>query len=404
MKKAVFIFFLIMLTASNLIPQQSDFQKLTSLYLGQKWPGGWLGVFVPSVILSESAGHRKNSLYPQGKEIYCPPPINFMKQADGHSKDFGIEGMSHEDGKTEPSYSDGVAFAVQWKERANMPGPLYAFDAASIGNKIYAIGGRGKEERHDRYNYVYDTIKDSWEVRKDPMFPRSNHAVASLGNKIYVFGGNDSPSKTEVYDIKSDSWRELAPIPSPRMHINYSAAVCKGKIYLIGGLENDREKYYDHDSNKNEMYDPFGDTWIEKAPLPSPRQCTAVITFENKIYVISGKINFDDRNEVFVYDPETDIWRTKAPMPETRPISGVAVVEDKIVVVTGVNGRSCKESKIFVYVPIKDQWHDLGKLSRSFMLSGVTSIEDKFYILGGSDLEKILFQCLEGTFVLEDRL
>jgi N-acetylneuraminic acid mutarotase len=151
----------------------------------------------------------------------------------------------------------GVALAVQWKKKCNMPGPLYAFDAATVGNKIYAIGGRGKEERHDRYTYVYDAIKDSWEVKKEPMFPRSNHAVAALGNKIYVFGGNDSANKAEVYDVDADTWRELAPIPSPRMHINYSAAVCNDKIYLIGGLEKKRGIYYDTDSNKNEMYDPL---------------------------------------------------------------------------------------------------------------------------------------------------
>lgn len=91
-------------------------------------------------------------------------------------------------------------------------------------------------------------------------------------------------------------------------------------------------------------------------------------------------------------------------MPGTRPISGVAVVKEKIVVITGVDGRSCRESEIFVYEPLKDRWQDLGKVPRSFMLAGVTSVGDKFYILGGSDLENILFQCLEGTIVLKERI
>jgi N-acetylneuraminic acid mutarotase len=295
--------------------------------------------------------------------------------------------------------SAGAALAVQWSKKCNMPGALYAFDAATLGDKIYAIGGRGKEERHDRYTYVYDPAKDSWEIKNKPLFPRSNHAVAALGNKIYVFGGNDSAGKAEAYDVDADNWKELAPIPSPRMHINYSAAVCNGKIFLIGGLEKKGGPYYDTDSNKNEMYDPVNNTWTEKAPLPSPRQTAAITAFENKIYVISGKFKYDDRNDVFAYDPETDTWQTKAPMPETRFISGVAVVKDKIVVMTGVDGRSCRESKIFAYEPLKDRWHDLGKVPRNFMLAGVTSIGDKFYILGGSDLENILFQCLEGTLL-----
>jgi len=303
-------------------------------------------------------------------------------------------------GTAQHSPDAGPAPRVEWTKKCRMPGPLYAFNAATLGNKIYAIGGRGEEERHDRYTYIYDPVKDSWEVKKEPMFPRSNHAVAALGNKIYVFGGNDSAGKAEAYDVDADIWKELAPIPSPRMHINYSAAVCNGKIFLIGGLEKKAGPYYDTDSNKNEMYDPSNNTWTEKAPLPSPRQTAAVMTFENKIYVISGKIKYDDRSDVFVYDPETDTWQTRTPMPETRFISGAAVVKDKIVVITGVDGRNCKESKIFAYEPLKDSWHDLGKGPRDFMLAGVTSIGDKFYILGGSDLENILFQCLEGTLIL----
>jgi len=283
-----------------------------------------------------------------------------------------------------------------------MPGPLYAFNAAALGNKIYAIGGRGKEEGHDRYTYVFDAAKDSWEVKKEPMFPRSNHAVAALRNKIYVFGGNDSASKAEAYDVDADSWKDLAPLPSPRMHINYAAAVCNGRIFLIGGLEKKGGPYYDKDSNKNEMYDPVNNAWTEKAPLPSPRQTAAVIAFDNKIYVISGKLKYDDQNDVFVYDPESDTWRARAPMPETRFISGVAVTRDKIVVITGVDRRGSKESKIFAYEPLQDRWHDLGKVPRDFMLAGVASVGDKFYILGGSDLENILLQCLEGTIVSKD--
>lgn len=302
-------------------------------------------------------------------------------------------------GVVQQSDSAGAVIAVRWTKKCDMPGPLYAFDAATLGNKIYAIGGRGKEERHDRYTYVYDAGKDSWAVKKEPLFPRSNHAVAALGNKIYVLGGNDSPGKAEAYDVDADIWEELAPIPSLRRHVNYSAAACGGKIYLIGGLEERGGSDSDPDSNKNEMYDPVNNTWTEKAPLPSPRSSAAVTAFENKIYVISGMFKHEHRNDVFLYDPATDTWQTRSPMPEARFISGVAVVKDKIVVITG-DLPSQRESKIFVYEPLKDRWNDLGKVPWNFRLAAVSSIGDKFYILGGTDLDNnILIQCLEGTFI-----
>mgnify|MGYP001027526297 FL=1 len=277
-----------------------------------------------------------------------------------------------------------------------MPGPLYAFDAAAFGNKIYAIGGRGKERGHDRYTYVYDAGNDSWDVKKEPLFPRSNHAVAALGNEIYVLGGNDSAGKAEAYDVEADIWKELAPVPSPRRHVNYSAAACGGKIYLIGGLEENVGPDDDPDSKKNEMYDPANNTWTERAPLPSPRSTAAVMAFENKIYVISGKLKHEDRKEVFIYDPATDAWQTGAPMPQARFISGVAVVRDKIVVITG--DWPHRESDIYVYEPSEDRWNDLGKVPRNFRLAAVASIGDRFYILGGIDMDdNRLIQCLEGT-------
>jgi hypothetical protein len=87
-----------------------------------------------------------------------------------------------------------------------------------------------------------------------------------------------------------------------------------------------------------------------------------------------------------------------------RTVSGAAVAKDKIIVITGVDNRRCRESKIFVYEPLKDKCHDLGEVQRKFMPAGVTSVGEKFYVLGGSDLENTLFQCLAGTIVSRDSI
>ena len=317
-----------------------------------------------------------------------------LPQPEGAQRAAAVQAAS-----SAPINGSGATLTVRWTQKCDMPGPLYAFDAATLGNKIYAIGGRGKEKGHDRYTYVYDPGKDSWEIKKEPAFPRSNHAVAALGNRIFVFGGNDSPDKAEAYDVDADTWEELAPIPTPRMHVNYSAAAFGGKVYLLGGLQKKDEPYLDTDSNKNEMYDPANNTWAEKAPLPSPRSSAAVTVFENKIYVISGLFKREHTKTVFLYDPATDTWQTRAPMPEARFMSGAAVVKDKIVVITG-DLPDQRETKIFVYEPLKDRWTDLGRVPRNFRLAAVASIGDRFYILGGVDLDDhILNQCLEGTLV-----
>jgi N-acetylneuraminic acid mutarotase len=284
---------------------------------------------------------------------------------------------------------------VKWIKKSPMPGPLYAFDAASIGHKIFAVGGRGGKDKYERYNYVFDPQTNLWEVGKELIYDRSNHAVVALEGKIYVFGGNENPDKTEVYDPTTDVWKELAAIPTPRQHINYSAAAAHGKIYLIGGIEKRGEKEFII-TDKNEVYDPTTNTWAEKSPIPSKRQIPAVISYREKIYVISGTdSNWDDQSTVYVYDPETDRWETKASMPEARYISGVALIHQKIVVITGIRS-TYKKSKIYIYDPENDTWDYVVELPQYFMLAGVASVGGKLYILGGSNLEFILFSCLEG--------
>ncbi len=288
---------------------------------------------------------------------------------------------------------------IKWEKRLPMPGHLYAFDAVTIDNKIYAVGGRGSKEGYYRNFYQYDMEKDQWEIKKELIFNRDNHAVIALGGKIYVFGGNDNPNKTEVYDTQNDSWKELADMPTPRQHINYSAAAVNGKIYVIGGIEKRSEREYII-TDKNEEYDPATNTWKEKAPLPAPRQVPAVVSFQNKIYAISGTDSkWEDQSTVFLYHPEKDLWESRAQMPEARYINGVAVVKNRIIILTGKRIDDVI-SKIFVYDPELDRWHYLGELPLNFMLAGVTSAKDKLYVLGGHTHDYILSTCWEADITL----
>ena len=285
---------------------------------------------------------------------------------------------------------------IQWTKKAPMPGYLYAFDAVTLGNRIYAVGGRGLDEGYNRYLYVYDLGKDTWETKKELLFSRSNHAVVALDDKIYVFGGNENRSKVEVYDPGSDSWQELADMPTPRQHINYSGIALNGKIHVIGGIVREGEKGFSI-SDKNEVYDPAANTWTEKAPLPAQRQNAAIVSFRGQIYVISGtNSEFVDQPTVYVYDPGNDSWTAKAPFPEPKFINGTAVVDDKILVLTGAT-REDTVCKIFAYDPASDRWHDLGELPESFMLAGVTSANNRLYVLGGHNLTRIQPTCWEAV-------
>jgi N-acetylneuraminic acid mutarotase len=149
-----------------------------------------------------------------------------------------------------------------------------------------------------------------------------------------------------------DTWIQKAPMPTSRNGLK--AAEVDGKIYAIGG--------YDEHSNGsavNQMYDPQTNTWTTKAPMPTARIQFALAVYEGKIYCFGGTLQNSTNpkdsqhcavNEV--YDPATDTWTTKAAMPSARWLLGAQTVGDKIYLVSGLPDHTLNEA----YDPATDTY------------------------------------------------
>lgn len=139
-------------------------------------------------------------------------------------------------------YPDGLLDKVEcydpatdtWTTKANMlTGKQYA--AASVANnKIYVFGS------YDSIVDCYDATTDTWErmPKSSPTItPRTSLSSASLGDKIYAIGGGSDPntplSIVECYDPASNSWNTKASMNLKR--INSCSTSANGKIYAISG-------------------------------------------------------------------------------------------------------------------------------------------------------------------------
>jgi N-acetylneuraminic acid mutarotase len=126
---------------------------------------------------------------------------------------------------------------------ASMPTARDHFQAAVVDGKIYAIGGRDKSVIVlKNVNEVYDVATNAWATGKAPLpTARGGYAMARLGRELFVIGGEgpdgSGGTKTfdnvEAYNVDTNTWRSLAPMPNPRHGI--SAAVCNGGIYIAAG-------------------------------------------------------------------------------------------------------------------------------------------------------------------------
>jgi N-acetylneuraminic acid mutarotase len=184
--------------------------------------------------------------------------------------------------------------------------------------------------------------ENEWTTKNPMPTARGGFGVAVANGKIYAIGGlnnNTNLAVNQEYDPAANSWRTKTPMPTPRS--GCAVASYQGKIYVIGGTVGVTTDLVSEFTGAVEVYDPATDTWETKTSMPTPRADLRASVVNGKIYLIGGKERWGeeplyhelDANEV--YDPTNDSWTTAAPMPIPAFGYASAVVAGKIYVFGG---------------------------------------------------------------------
>jgi N-acetylneuraminic acid mutarotase len=266
----------------------------------------------------------------------------------------------------EPSHTigaavvDGKIYVIDWTTcvkydpetnnwTAKAPPPITNTWGSVVAcqNKIYLIGGAS-----DLPTQVYDPATDIWENRTSIPTTRSSLQANVVDGKIYLIGGQmpaglyviNASSSNDVYDPETDTWTQMAPIPTAVM--GYASAVFEEKIYIISGGNESGPDY--KPTNLVQIFDTEKNQWTKGTPIPtgvcsSRAGITTGLSAPKRIYVIGGTTDYYPRwatynvvNLTQTYDPETDTWTTGSPMLTPRSGFGIAVVNDEIYAIGGV--------------------------------------------------------------------
>ena len=127
-----------------------------------------------------------------------------------------------------------------WAQLPDMPRARDHFHAAVVDGDFYAIGGRVSSTSLNATttaNDAYDLGGGSWTQGREPLpTPRGGFATAVLGDEILIIGGEGGGSandEVEAYNTSTDTWRDLAAMPTARHGIQ--AVVCSGGVYVADG-------------------------------------------------------------------------------------------------------------------------------------------------------------------------
>jgi N-acetylneuraminic acid mutarotase len=241
--------------------------------------------------------------------------------------------------------------------------------------------------------------EDSWATKAPMHFPRTGAAAAAVNGIVYVIGGSQkystsdtgfsykSINSTEAYDPTTDTWVDKAPMPTPRDGLG--AAVFQEKIYCFGGRNVSKD--YSISINVNEVYDTETNSWEPKTPMPTARSHFQANEVNGKIYLIGGSIKTTKKSsQVEIYDPITDTWAIGSPIPTAVAGYASAVLDGKIYIISGVAFDRSYTNLTQIYDPKTDKLSfgaaiPMGVTAAAAGATTGIKAERAIYVIGGSN-------------------
>src|SRR5690242_13612431 len=248
----------------------------------------------------------------------------------------------------------------KWAKKKPMALPSHHVAFTEHKGKIYAFGGfvlpkAGPPAWVPIDNaWEYDPAADSWKTLAPMPTKRGSPVAASVGDRIYVIGGavpgpgesavhparpHTSVGTVEEYDPGTNTWRSRAPMPTPRNHavagaINGRIYVASGRVgaaFISGGSSN---------IGVIEAYDPASDSWSRGlARMANARSAGAGGVWGGRLYITGGEYQDAGMMATFrsleAYDPATNTWQMLPPMPVSRHGLAGAVVGGRLHMVSG---------------------------------------------------------------------
>lgn len=374
-----------------------------------------LTIDVSTVELSSVAGHWPTYLRHDGQAVSQPltlAPCQSMalsmvvmpppSAVNGEESELVLTSAVREDSTlTRQLTFNTVAFAP-WTAEKPLPAARYRLGVVAPPDDIYLYLVGGWQADATSSNPVtgeqastalerYNVCTFRWEPLAPLPAPRANAGVALVDGKLYVVGGSSATrmgalddyrqyASVFAYDLATNRWSEVAPLPRP--YAVMAVAAAQGKLYAFGGLDENSNA-----SAQSYEYDPARNLWSVKAPMPGgPRHLAAAAPLNGEIYVVGG---WDERTDVEIYDPVTDRWRDGPPLQQGRHSLGLTAGPDGSLYAVGGAISASGEGSVERYRPTTGAWETLNQLNDQARLGTAAAYAaGQLFAVGGANVRQ----------------
>ncbi len=158
-----------------------------------------------------------------------------------------------------------------------------------------------------------------WRALAPAGLERTEVAAARIGRSIFVVGGFEKRTGLttrvlERYDIRTNRWRRLRPMP---IGVNHGVATAyRGRLYVHGGYTARRD--LTSATRRLYVYNPRTNRWRRLADSRQPRAAHAFAALRGKLYAAGGRNETADLTSMEVYDIARRRWRRGPSFPGPR--------------------------------------------------------------------------------------
>ena len=177
-----------------------------------------------------------------------------------------------------------------WTPGPNLPDGFGrgASGTVAIGSTIYLVGGFSSRAVYP-FVHAYDTVAETWTRLPDLPTERDHMAIGVIDDTIVVAGGRAGAigshvDRVDIFDPAVGEWTTGAPMPTSRG--GGAAAVVGGELFVIGGEGNGG--LASGVFAEVEAYDLATDSWRSLDPMPNPRHGMWAASVDGRIYIPGG--------------------------------------------------------------------------------------------------------------------
>lgn len=306
--------------------------------------------------------------------------------------------------------------AGRWTTLAKLPEPRQEHSTVAISDcKIAVVGGvtavfNGTTQigfATTDLVHMYDIASNTWSTATPTPY-KVNHAnVATHDGRIYLLGGlvdaQNPPGpnfdwvasgESHVYNLTTDSWTELEPMPPGTERGSAIIAVHGEMIYLAGGMRGLNSGYQDS-AMVVTSFNTTSRKWQRlpaiAANIPEGRQHGVGSVVGDILYVSGGRWFSQEavRGEVFMLDLDNQGagWKISANhMPVPRGGLSGAVIRNRLITFGG-EGNPNGDSGVFDETEAFDvqaqRWTELAPMAVPRHGTSAAAAGNKIYIPGG---------------------